>query len=290
MKIKEAIENIKNKLQELNLTDPNLEADVLLSAVLKKERGFLYSHPEKKISFWQNFFLQRILSKRLAGYSSAAITGHKWFYSLDFIVNKNVLIPRPETELMVEEALKIIKNYELRIKNVIDFGTGSGCIIVSLAKNFPNDKINFYGLDISPKALAIAKKNARRNGVAGRIKFLYSDLLNTIDKSIFKNPVLITANLPYLTASQIENSPAIQKEPQIALLSGSDGLDHYRRLFEQLKEKIGLFRKEVFVLCEIDETQKTAMEKVIRKDFCNSNFYFLKDLNGFYRLAIIELQ
>ena len=289
MTIKETSSDFVNKFEKNNLPDAALEAEILLSAVLNKDKSYLYAHPEEKISFWQNFLLQRIVNQRLAGYSSAAITGHKWFYGLNFMVDKNVLIPRPETELMVDEALNIVKSKKLKVKNLIDIGTGSGCIIISLAKNSPDDKINFYGLDISHKALAVAKKNARKNDVGGRINFLYSDLLNTIDKSIFNNPVLITANLPYLTPEQLKNSPTIQKEPKIALLAGTEGFDCYRRLFQQIKEKIGLAKNKIFILCEIDETQRNSMEQLIRKNFPEAKILFKKDLNNCDRLVVVEL-
>jgi release factor glutamine methyltransferase len=287
MKIKEALVNAKRKLKTLNSADFSLEAEILLSAVLKKNKEYVFSHPDDKISVWQNFLLQKMLKKRLAGYSCAVLTGHKWFYGLDFIVNKHVLVPRPETELMVEEVIKIIFNSQFSILNLIDVGTGSGCVAISLAKNFPTNKINFYGLDISKKALAVAKKNAKKNGVSGCINFVYSDLLNVIDKNIFNEPVIITANLPYLTPEQVKNSLTIQKEPRLALLAGIDGLNCYRRLFQQIKNR-GI-KNELIIFCEIDEVQGANFIKTVNDYLPEASVMIIKDLSGQDRLARLTI-
>jgi release factor glutamine methyltransferase len=290
MTIKEAIYNTENKFKKNNLPDAKMEADILLSHVLNTGREYLYAYQDKKISPWQNFILLKAVKRRLAGYSNAVIIGHKWFYGLDFIVNKNVLIPRPETELMVDEVLAKIKNDEFKIKNIIDLGTGSGCVIISIVKNMPTKEVGFYGLDISRPALKVAKKNAIKNNVSERIKFVYSNLLNVIDKSVFQESVIITANLPYLTPEQVKNSPTIQKEPKIALLAGNDGLDCYRQLFQQINDKLnGNKIAKLIVLCEIDETQRVSMEKLSRQNFPTSKICFARDLGGIERLAVIEL-
>jgi release factor glutamine methyltransferase len=289
MTIKEALSQAAKKFKESDISEPYQEAEILLSAVLRKNKEFLYTQPEARLAFWRNFKLQRLVNRRLTGYSSAVLTGHKWFYGLDFIVNNNVLVPRPETELMVDEALKAIKSEDLKVKSLMDVGTGSGCVIISLAKNLPNSKINFYGLDNSRKALAVARKNARQNGINDCIKFLYSDLLNNIDNSIFNFPVLITANLPYLTAEQIKNSPTIQKEPKKALLAGTDGLDCYRRLLEQIAELRKKIHQKLFILCELDETQSELFKKVAAEILIGADIELKIDYGGNDRLAIIKL-
>jgi release factor glutamine methyltransferase len=289
MKIKEILDLARNKLEKAGCPDSRLEAEVLLSSVLHNNKEYLYAHLDEKISLWQNFIFQRMIKKKLNGYSSAVLTGHKWFYGLDFMVNKRVLIPRPETELIIEEVLKEVRSKKLEVRNIIDIGTGSGCVIVSIAKNLPDGTIKFWGLDISRRALRVAHKNARRNGLENRIHFLYSDLLNNIDKSIFNSPAIITANLPYLTSTQIKNSLTIQQEPKIALLSGIDGLDHYRRLFAQIREYSGIIKDKLYILCEIDEAQKTGMEKLITQILPAAKFAIKKDLAGFDRLVIVEL-
>lgn len=292
MNIKKTIDSTLKSMEKLNIDNPLLEAQILLAAALKKDREFLLSHPEKEVSAWQNFLFQRMLKKRLAGYSNAVLVGCKWFYGLDFFVNKNVLVPRPETELMVEETLRIIINYKLSIINFIDIGTGSGCVAIALASelNKKNIKSNGYALDISKKALAVAKKNAKKHGVLGCIKFLHSDLLNIIDFKKFNEPIFITANLPYLTPEQIKNSPSIQKEPKMALESGKDGLNHYRRLLKQLENKKQETRENIFLFCEIDESQAAGIMELTQEVLPFAGLEIKKDLNGDNRLVIINIQ
>ncbi|MDD4901852.1 MAG: peptide chain release factor N(5)-glutamine methyltransferase [Patescibacteria group bacterium] len=282
-----------------NIDQPEIEAEEILSFVLKKNREFLFTYPEKKLNFCQSARYKYLIKRRVRGAPLAYLTGHREFYGLDFKVNRNVLIPRPETELMVDEILKRFKNArqgmistwqkKSAIRNIIDLGTGSGCIIISLAKNWRGNKIKYWGLDISRKALAVARRNARLNGLKGRINFLYSDLLNNIDKKIFKEPLIIAANLPYLTAAQVKDSPTIQREPKIALLAGVDGLDHYRRLFRQIKDRARLLKNKIFVFCEIDDAQRNPLETLVKQNFSNSELSLIKDLGGHDRLAIIEL-
>ncbi|MDD5527734.1 MAG: peptide chain release factor N(5)-glutamine methyltransferase [Patescibacteria group bacterium] len=290
MNIQTAIAMTEKKLKSMNIPSPEIEAEAILSFVLRKNKEYLFTYPEKKISFWQLIKYQYFVGQRIKGIPLAYLTGHQEFYGLDFLVNKNVLIPRPETEILIDTIIENIRNAKCEMPNaIIDIGTGSGCIIVSLAKKLLPAKIGFTGLDISRKALSVARKNAKKNDVGGRIHFLYSDLLNAIDKNIFKEPVLITANLPYLTPEQIKNSPTIQKEPKSALSAGADGLDCYRRLFQQIKELSPFIKNDVFILCEIDDTQKNSMENLISQNFPRAKSEIIPDLGGFSRLAVIEL-
>jgi release factor glutamine methyltransferase len=283
-----AIKMAGKKLKEKDIESADLEAEIFLSFILHKSREFILAHPEIELNFWQKHKLNRLVNKRIKGTPVAYLLGHKEFYGLDFIVNKNVLIPRPETELMVDEAIQEVKSKKLKVKSIVDIGTGSGCVAISLAKNLPENNINFYCLDISRQALVVARKNARKNGIDDCIHFLYSDLLNITNKNIFNEPVIITANLPYLTPEQVKNSPTIQKEPKIALLSGIDGLDHYRRLFRQINERAEFISSELFILCEIDETQKKSITELIKQELPRAEFEFKNDLGGYCRLAVIK--
>lgn len=282
---------VAEKFSAAGFESARLEAEVLLSAVLGKPREFLLAHPENKLSFCQNWRLDRLVEKRLKGWPTAYLIGHKEFYGFDFVVDKNVLIPRPETELMVDEVLRTINKYQLTNINLIDVGTGSGCIIVSLAKILQEKSLaaNFYALDVSRKALAVARKNAQRNGLTSCINFVYSDLLDHIDKKVFEQPVIITANLPYLNPNQVKNSPTIQKEPKIALLAGVDGLDLYRCLFRQIKEKREVIKNKLLILCEIDEAQTAAFSELAEKSLTGSIISVKKDLNGYDRFVVITI-
>ena len=286
MKIGEILTKTRKELEDkADFISANLEAEILLSFILNKPKEFLYSHPEKEISSSDNQKLNKIIQKRLRGFPIAYLIGHKEFYGLDFIVNKHVLVPRPETEILVEEILKNTK-YQIP-KTIIDVGTGSGCIIISLAKNIANKTIKFYGLDISKQALKIAKKNARLNNLNSQITFLHSNLLKKLLKRNFSEPVIITANLPYLTSEQIKNSPSIKKEPKLALYSGLNGLNHYRQLLIQIKQNFKLFKGGLEIFCEIDDTQKEAIKKLIEKELPLAKIEIKKDLGAFDRLVKI---
>ncbi|MDP2736815.1 MAG: peptide chain release factor N(5)-glutamine methyltransferase, partial [bacterium] len=233
------------KLNQRQITNPHLEAEILLSKILKKPREFILAHGENKLTAEQIKNFQSLVFRRLKGEPIAYLTGHKEFYGLNFKVNKNVLIPRPETELMVEEALKLVarsssasarQRRDGQPVTLADIGTGSGCIIIALAKQNINGKL--LATDISAKALAVARQNAKNNHVDKKIKFLKGGLLEPIVKNkliINRQPLIILANLPYLTPTQIKNSPTIKYEPKLALAAGSDGLKYYRRLFKQIK-------------------------------------------------------
>lgn len=285
----------------------SFDLDLLLAAAIKKPKEFLYSHPEYRLSLWERLRLKYFLFLQKNGYSVAAIAKHKEFYGLDFLVNKNVLIPRPETELMVEEAIKEIKDENI----LIDIGTGSGCIPISILKNTKGD-IKTFAIDISDRALKVAKKNAKKHGV--NIKFLRGNLLEPFlslrgtnevsDAAIPKQPllnhgiaalpavarndnVIITANLPYLTEQQFQSEPSIQREPKIALVAEKNGLALYEELFKQIR--LLPTPHSLLLLLEIDPSQTEEISKLIKQHFPNANFEIKNDLAGRDRLVIIKI-
>lgn len=288
---------------------PSFEIELILAFALKTSRESVLAHPEHKLTPRQisNFKFQ--ISKRIKGMPLAYITGHKEFFGLNFKVNKNVLIPRPETELMVEEALNRISQIANRKSQtlIIDIGTGSGCIIITLTKilkskfqifsrsGIATTNFKFLASDISKKALAIARRNARQHGVDGYIRFTYSNLL----EPVLKNPnfqfqisnFIIFANLPYLTPTQIKKSPTIKYEPKQALDGGADGLKYYRHLFKQIKMLRVMSDKipDSFVLCEIDPLQSKKIKHLIEQYLPKASCQIKKDLSGHNRLAIIKL-
>lgn len=300
MTITQTLKLAITKLIASNITDiPHLEAEILLSKILNKPREFLLAHGEKKLSLSQISNFKSLISRRLKGEPAAYIIGHKEFYGLKFKVDKNILIPRPETELMIEEALKLV-THNSRPTTLIDIGTGSGCVIITLAKKISG--CESLATDISTKALTIAKQNARLHGVAKNIKFLKGDLL----KPILKNwkleiacPALsrrnwkfvILANLPYLTPSQIKNSPSIKYEPKLALSAGPDGLKYYRQLFRQINElrAASCELRDIIVLCEIDPGQTEKIKQLIKRELPGATFQIKKDLSGLNRLVIISI-
>ena len=274
---------------------PPLDAEILLSLAIKKPKEYLFSHPEKKLSPADIIKFKKLVSRRLKNEPITYLTGKKEFYGLDFNVNKNVLIPRPETEFLVEASLQGIMNYELGIRNIVDVGTGSGNIVISVVKKLPaniREKINFYATDISEKALYIAKKNAKRHGVSKHIKFIKSDLLEFIPKKKIKGNIIIVANLPYVSHKLYrKNSKNLKYEPKTALVSGTNGLDHYMRLVQQIRQ---LFtRCYVFhVVCyvEISPEQKRALARIAKTEMPFAKIMFFKDLAEKTRMAKIIIE
>lgn len=312
MTIIQALNGAMQKLQKNKIPTPHFppeadlrDAEILLSHIIKKPREYILAHPEKKLTQKQvsNFKFQ--ISRRIKGEPAAYITGHKEFYGLNFYVNKNVLIPRPETELMADEALKL-ETQNLKHATFIDIGTGSGCIIISLFKQlkqknknkFQVSSFKFYGIDISKPALAIAHKNAKLHNVHKEIKFLQGNLIEPVIQNpkylkCLNNPnypVIITANLPYLTHAQIKNSPSIKYEPKLALSAGADGLKYYRRLFKQIKNvSCSMFHVSCYVLCEIDPLQTVKIKQLIKKEFPNCQIQIKKDLRMLNRMVICSM-
>ncbi|MDO8592489.1 MAG: peptide chain release factor N(5)-glutamine methyltransferase [bacterium] len=277
------------KLTAQKIDNPHLEAELLLSHVLKKPREFLLAHGEKKISAWQTASLESLIARRLKGEPIAYLAGHKEFYGLDFIVNKDVLIPRPETELIVEEALKPIARSPQPV-TLLDIGTGSGCVIITLAKLITNCK--FLAADISAKALTVAKQNAKHHGVAKNIKFLKGDLLSPViynsKFSILTSNLIILANLPYGWSAWKNNTSAdtvgLRFEPKIALYAGKNGLELYEKLFKQIKT----LRGDITALCEIDPRQTGKMRQLAKQYLPQAKLQIKKDLCGLNRLVIID--
>ncbi|MFA5024346.1 MAG: peptide chain release factor N(5)-glutamine methyltransferase [Patescibacteria group bacterium] len=270
------------------------EALILLSFLIKKPLAALLAHTEVTVNPNDYKRYKTLEKKRLAGWSLAVLIGQKEFYGLNFKVNQHVLIPRPETELLVDDSLKLINNkIDQEPLTIIDLGTGSGAIIITLANelqkyNLPLfKKINFLASDISATALKIARQNTKNHSLIKKITFYQGDLLAPFKNKLKDQNIIITANLPYLTARQFKNSPSIQKEPRLALISGLDGLKHYRRLFKQLGRTNYC---SLTLFCEIDPGQKTKIKTLAKKYFPQSQIVIKSDLAGRARLAIIKNQ
>jgi release factor glutamine methyltransferase len=273
-----------------------LDAELILSFVIKKSREYLFTYPEKKLTTTQTAKFDKLTKRRLEGEPIAYIIGKKEFYGLEFKVDKNVLIPRPETELLVEASLQRIRNCELGIANIIDIGTGSGNIIISIIDNIPVKAINkmtFFASDISEKALRVAKINAKRHKVDRHIKFIKSDLLEFASKKDLKGHILIAANLPYVSPKLYkENQKNLLFEPKNALISGEDGLAQYTKLLKQIR-KISVMRYAlparnasrsdaggcVTCLLEISPEQTSLIKQAIQKNFPVAGIKFIKDLS-----------
>lgn len=270
MKIQDIFQKYRNQLDHLDL-------ELLVAHSIGKSREFIITHQELELSETQSSRINKLAKRRLNFEPMAYILGQKEFYGLNFKVNKHTLIPRPETELIVEKVLAL----NPKNSNIIDIGTGSGNIIISLAKNL-EVKNNFYGIDISQKALQVAKENAKSNGVQKKIKFIRGNLLKTFTKKEIENSIII-ANLPYLSKKIYDATmPDVKKfEPKSALVSAQDGLAHYKKLFSQIK-----FPATIFI--EFSPEQKKNLEKIAKKLFPKAKITFYKDLSQKWRILKIE--
>jgi len=274
MTLKEALVRSKKILAQAKITSADLDAEVILMSLLKKDKDFIFTHPEAKLTAVQEKKYLQDIKKRFKGLPVAYITGEKEFYGLKFKVDRHVLIPRPETELLAEEAINIAKKISPKNPTIVDIGTGSGAIAISIAKNLPGVKT--IATDKSSKALEIARKNARLN--KAKIIFKKGNLL----KPILNTKVnILIANLPYLETNYKNSS--IKYEPKLALYSGKDGLDSYRELIKQLSQLKNL---PEYILLEAGAKQFKKLTSIIKKSFPQAKIRVEKDLAGFDRYLV----
>ncbi|MFZ2153843.1 MAG: peptide chain release factor N(5)-glutamine methyltransferase [Candidatus Moraniibacteriota bacterium] len=298
------MKNVKNTIEDIKLKYlgklDSLDLDLLISFVLKKEREFILAHPEYLLTSKQQSTIDKVMARRLKNEPLSYILGEKEFYGLNFKVNQHTLIPRPETELMVELALEEILKAQYPILNTIDIGTGSGNIIISLAHQLKNTSYqlpvtNYLAIDISKEAIKIAKQNAKFHNLNKQIKFLHGNLLEPIVKSKIinhKSSLLILANLPYLS-KDIYNACAenVKKyEPRTALYSATYGLAHYEELLGQIKLLIDTHQQAIVLLIEISPEQKKLLPPLIKKYFPQAQLTFIKDLTQRWRFCKIILK
>ncbi len=265
--------------QEVSLED----FFVLLAFVSGKSKTFLFAHEELSLSKEQSTHLQDLLKRRALHEPVSYLTGSREFFGREFLVTPDTLIPRPETELMVEEVLDQVKNTDLS-HTFIDIGTGSGAIILTLAQELTSigRTAQYLALDISDEALQVAKKNKSAFGDT-QVQFLQSDLLISVPEIYQHDNLIFLANLPYVPEEQYRNAmpDVILYEPALALVSGRDGLDHYRRLISELASR----KLESFTLyLEIDPSQTMVLQKLIHNTFADGKLEVIKDLQNHDRI------
>ena len=274
--------------QGLPVENPRLDAQLLLSHVLGKERSYLYMYPEQELDAMQEAQWGALLARRARGEPVAYLLGEKAFYDLDFIVDKRVLIPRPETELLVEAALEICQERLASGQTplVADIGTGSGAIPVNLAVHEPRLPY-LYATDISPDALEVARLNCQRHGVANRVRLLQGDLLAPLPEAVD----LLLANLPYIgTSEQASMLPdVLAYEPHTALFSGAQGLDLLRRLLREAGQSQKL-RPDAILLLEIGYQQREPLTQLAGEIWPQARISCLRDYAGWDRVLEIEIK
>ena len=278
MTIKQILAKGTIMLKSSNIESPKLKARLLLQYVLKKPRQYLIVYDNQEVdkkAQWEYFVNIEKLTK---GVPLQHITHTQEFMKMDFYVDENVLIPRPDTEILVEEVIKIAQKIDS--PKILDLCTGSGAIAISLKKYIPNAQV--YAVDISKKALEIAQKNANR--LEANVKFIESNLFDKVKKEKFD---IIVSNPPYIKKSDINYlSQEVQKEPQIALDGGYDGLDFYRKISYQA---IDYLKFGSYLCFEIGFDQKEEVMEIIDKVEHYKGTYCKKDLCGNDRIIITQV-
>jgi len=278
VKRKQALANARRELSDGNISDASLEGEILLRYVLWIDRSRLFSSLDQELTALQEKALAGLLERRLQGEPTAYITGHREFYGLDFKVDRNVLIPRPETELLVEKAVRISKRY--KIVSIADIGTGCGAIAISLAVNVPD--ITIYATDVLTAALEIAEANCRNHGVSERITFLQGDMLEPLPEPVD----MIIANLPYVKASELPEAGPLDFEPRLALDGGEEGLDILRNICVQAGSKL---REKGWMLLEIGQGQAEDVTELLQITYPSAKIELESDLAGIERVVCLRL-
>lgn len=255
--------------------------EILIAEILKKTKEYVLAHPETKLSPVQKRKLKHMQSQLSKGVPLAYVLAYKWFYNNKIFINKNVLIPRPETESLVILAISWAK--QNKPKTIIDIGTGSGAIIVSLKRNIKT-KARFLASDISKKALDVAKRNARGLKISFKQGNLSAPFSNLLKKD--SNNILITANLPYLEPKQLSEK-SISKEPKLALLGGKKGTEKISALIKELS-KFKL--RNSLILLEINYNQAKTLSAIIHKLMPEAKISVHKDLALWERVLEIKIK
>jgi len=268
MRIQTAISKACIELKKNNIKSPLLDSEILMSKAINKSREFIILNLDQEIKKNNHVYFKRLINERSEGKPIAYLTGKKFFWKYEFNINENVLIPRPDTELIIEQVLKIYKNKSSI--NFLDIGVGSGCIILTILK----EKKNFsgIGIDLSHECLKVCKINANNLGVSNRVKLFKSD----VDNFTFGKYDLIISNPPYIKKLDLKylDKDVINFEPKLALNGGLEGLSEIRKVINRSSE---LMKKKGKLILEIAFDQKQEVKRLLR----DKNFYInevVKDL------------
>ena len=278
MTIKQTLAKGMIILKSNNIDSPKLKARLLLQYVLKKTRQYLIVYDNEEVGKKEQWEYFVNIDKLAKGVPLQHITHTQEFMKMDFYVDENVLIPRPDTEILVEEVINIAKRIDK--PQILDLCTGSGAIAISIAKNVQNAEV--YAIDISEKALNVASENAQR--LEAKVKFIKSDLFKNLKNMKFD---IIVSNPPYIKKEDIKFlSEDVKKEPQIALDGGYDGLDFYRKIS---KQAIDYLKFGSFLCFEIGYDQKEEVTEIIDNLEHYKGTYCKKDLCGNDRIIITQV-
>ncbi|MBV9280733.1 MAG: peptide chain release factor N(5)-glutamine methyltransferase [Chloroflexi bacterium] len=253
-----------------------LDAQLLLGHVLGRDRAWVLAHPDDSITRDQYDRFTVLIRRRARGEPVAYLRGFVEWYGLELEVTRDVLIPRPETELVVELAVQIARQYGA--STLADIGTGSGAIAIALAGELPDARV--FAVDPSERALDVARRNSELHGVAGRITFLHGYLTDPLPGA----PDLLVANLPYLSDEMMASLDAdVRHEPAAALHGGASGLELYAEMLEQLRERSWT----IPVVLEIDPRQRNGIAEVAGRIFPGADVSISDDYAGLPRVVSI---
>jgi release factor glutamine methyltransferase len=274
------------ELTGAGIPSPFDEARLLMMEALEASDAWVLAHPEAEVPFDRANWYRDAVARRLTHEPFAYIAGHKEFYALDLQVTPDVLIPRPETELLVEKALAlsdVLLKGKGRDLVVVDLGTGSGALAIALASCRPN--LRLLATDSSPTALLVAQANATRHCLFDRIEFRHGDLLQNVDERID----LLVANLPYIPSGEIDGlMPDVRDyEPRGALDGGPDGTIPIRKALEQAQGKVD---RPCALLFEIGDGQGEALSRAAAALYPDGLIRVDRDYAGFERILVVELQ
>ncbi|MDE2940138.1 MAG: peptide chain release factor N(5)-glutamine methyltransferase [Chloroflexota bacterium] len=279
--LREAVQQTHRTLEASHIPDARLEAEVMLMNVMRMQRHDLFSQQETELTSQQEQALAEIMERRLLREPLAYILQYKEFYGVNLLVNPNVLIPRPETECLVEHALFMaLMGMETPELVIADVGTGTGAIAINLALHLPAARI--FAVDCADDVLDVAAYNVRAHNVMDRVSLGKGDLLEPVPEPVD----LVLANLPYIPSERIPNlQPEVRQEPQLALDGGPDGLDLIRRLLQQAPGKL---KDHGIVLLELDPEQVPAVESLAKELFPGAELSVEKDLAQKDRIFVIN--
>jgi len=284
MIVSDALHSTSYILSSAEIDDAIIEAELLLCHILGISKAQLYGESETLLTEAEARHLRHFIQRRLLHEPTAYILGQCEFYGFDLYLDRRTLIPRPETELLVEETIKLVRsnNYLKNRFIIADVGTGCGAIAISLALTLP--EVNIYAADISASALQVADINCRRHGIGDRVKFLQGDLLEPLPEPVD----VIVANLPYIKNCELKTlSPEILNfEPIMALAGGEDGLDKIRCLLTQAPGKICFGG---CLLMEVGQGQDKVVRSMVSSHFSGASIELIPDLGGINRVVKVML-
>ena len=281
MRLREALARSRGRLERATIPDADIEAQVLLRNWLGIDRATFHASQDRELSDKDATAFERTVERRIEGEPLSYITGHREFYGLEFVVTPDVLVPRQETEFLVEAVLEYAKDRVEGALTIADIGTGSGAIAVALGCHLPSAVV--YATDLSREALRVAEENVRKHGLEGRVHLRHGDLFDALD-----GPVdVIASNPPYLSDDEVvELPPDVKWEPRLALAAGSDGMDVLRGLIVGTCDYV---KPGGLLAFEIDPRRLEAVESLARKTFAGGEITVVKDHAGLERVVTVRV-